>query len=332
MADRYLKATGNWADNNTWSATDGGAAGATFPITGDNVYITANGNGLTLTIAATAYCANFICSGATTVTLAGGSDFVMTGNCTLLSSMTMTYNGSLSFRPVSSTSLLTTNGLTLPCYINVDTATGILQLQDTLTLAYSLGTALGTINTNGKTVSCNRVLISDTGNIILGASTITLTGSYWSFSGTGSVTANTSTIIVSAAQNFTGGGQIYNIVNLNGATHTIADSSTFAQLGLTRAGVQTITFTDGTTQTVTNLVRDSGVAVKTLAGSSTAGWAITKSGSGYVRADYVSVSRSTGSPTNAFRGTINSTNGGNNSGWLFITKAKLSALIASGLI
>lgn len=42
MASRYSVATGNWNSTSTWAATSGGAAGASFPVAGDDVFIDAN--------------------------------------------------------------------------------------------------------------------------------------------------------------------------------------------------------------------------------------------------------------------------------------------------
>ncbi len=89
MANRYLKATGNYSAVATWSETDGGAAGASAPTSADNVYITANGNGLTLTLDAASAAALVLCSGASTATLAGTQTWTVGGNVTLLATMTV---------------------------------------------------------------------------------------------------------------------------------------------------------------------------------------------------------------------------------------------------
>jgi len=54
-ADRYSVATGNWNQNSTWSATSGGAPGASFPGSGDNAIIE---GGYTVAITANAACIN----------------------------------------------------------------------------------------------------------------------------------------------------------------------------------------------------------------------------------------------------------------------------------
>lgn len=53
MADRYAVATGNWNATSTWSATDGGGAGASVPVAGDNVFVQA---AVTVTLTDNAAC------------------------------------------------------------------------------------------------------------------------------------------------------------------------------------------------------------------------------------------------------------------------------------
>lgn len=85
MADRYARATGNWNSTSTWSATSGGAAGASVPVAGDNVYIDTN---YTVTLTANAECLSVfhtngtLSLGSYTLTVGngfGGSGFNSTG-------------------------------------------------------------------------------------------------------------------------------------------------------------------------------------------------------------------------------------------------------------
>jgi hypothetical protein len=57
MASRYLVATGNWSSTSIWSATSGGASGASVPTSSDSVYIDVN---YTVTLTANASCVNLI--------------------------------------------------------------------------------------------------------------------------------------------------------------------------------------------------------------------------------------------------------------------------------
>ena len=81
---------------------------------------------------------------------------------------------------------------------------------------------------------------------------------------------------------------------------------------------QTITFTDGSTQTITTPVfTGSSGKVKTLVGTSTAGWTITKVGGGIVVCDYLALSYSEGRPQRTWIAGIHSTDTIGNTGWLF---------------
>lgn len=77
-ADRYSVATGNWSSSATWSATSGGASGASAPVAGDNVYIE---GGFTVTITTDAACANLnVSNGTLTIGNGGGDDLTVSGN------------------------------------------------------------------------------------------------------------------------------------------------------------------------------------------------------------------------------------------------------------
>jgi hypothetical protein len=81
MANRYAVATGNWNSASTWSATSGGAGGASVPGSSDIVYINAN-HTVTLTANASAFAVTHT---AGTLTLSSfkltvGSDYVSSGN------------------------------------------------------------------------------------------------------------------------------------------------------------------------------------------------------------------------------------------------------------
>ncbi|HMK27570.1 MAG TPA: hypothetical protein VK483_16170, partial [Chitinophagaceae bacterium] len=65
-ADRYSVANSNWNTTATWSATSGGAAGASVPVAGDNVFIE---GGFTVSITANAACATLTVGTATAGTL-----------------------------------------------------------------------------------------------------------------------------------------------------------------------------------------------------------------------------------------------------------------------
>lgn len=172
MADRYVVAAGgNWNDNNTWSATDGGAAGASFPTAADNAYLSnLSGN---LVINVTSACLNLDCTKGTgyTGTISSSGQLDIHDSLTLRAGMTMTYAGRIVMRKPSGTATITTGGLALICAITFQSAspsTATFRLADNFTTSNTstgvLAQVLGTFDPNGKKVT------------LTSASTVGLTG------------------------------------------------------------------------------------------------------------------------------------------------------------
>jgi len=340
MANRYFKlaaGNNNWSAIGTWcTLADGSDPGASVPTSADNVYPSASiAAGATLTVDATAYCLDMDWTGATnSPTFArGNSNFSANGNITFIAAMVFT--GAANAFYLSGTGTLTTNGLTIQSAIGVNGAGITVTLLDDFTSTTILYLFEGTLVTGNKTVACATFSILGAGAKVLTSGTSVINCSGWDYTGTNlTLTANTATIKVTGTGVFTGGGLTYYEVQLNGTAHTISGSNTFTNLILKADTTQTITFTDGTTQTITtpNITGSIG-KVKTLQGSSTGGWAISKA-SGRVVCDYLSVSYSTASGGAAFYAGGNSTDGGNNTGWMFakavvsgMTKARVLSLV-----
>jgi hypothetical protein len=84
-ADRYSVASGNWNSTATWSATSGGASGASVPVVGDNVFIE---GGYTVTVNIASACTNLSIASGSALNV-GGFNFTVNG--------TTTIDGTLSF-------------------------------------------------------------------------------------------------------------------------------------------------------------------------------------------------------------------------------------------
>lgn len=88
-ADRYAVANGNWNATSTWSATSGGPSGASVPVAGDNVFIGEGATARTVTVTATAACANITIgkasgiTGVLTLSVSGGTTLTVSGNITI---------------------------------------------------------------------------------------------------------------------------------------------------------------------------------------------------------------------------------------------------------
>jgi hypothetical protein len=217
------------------------------------------------------------------------------------------------------------------------------------TTAASINITQGTFNTNnynitGISTNNNNIFnISGTSTrtVNLGSSTLTFAvssvlGAIWNASTTINLTFNagTSSLVFTGQGTFEGGDLTYNNLTFNNnTTRTINGANTFNTVTLSGttsiagnntittlangASPATFTFTAGTTTTLTNW-NVSGTAgnLVTIQSATAASHTLSKA-SGTVSADYLSISRSTATGGATWYAGANSTDGGNNSGWIF---------------
>lgn len=174
---------------------------------------------------------------------------------------------------------------------------------------------------------------SNTRAITMGSGTwsLTGTGTPWTLTTTTNLTFSgaSSTITytnatASSTKIFAGGGLSYGGLSFGGGSAAsqifqITGSNSFASLSHTKTVAFTIQFTATTTTSIGswNISGTAGNLV-TIGSVTAASYTLTKTGGGYVNANYLSISRSTATPsTSTWFAGANSTNGGNNSGWIF---------------
>jgi hypothetical protein len=316
------------ANNFTWTGTGGFtrnmAATATmvFGTTGGTTSnapnLTVNTGASTLTITSGSYFKNVIFTGSTCTVSASGLSIA--GNLTLASGGTYT-----SVVPTFvATATVTSAGKQLgSTTINGSgitvTLADALTSSDTLTLTQGTFTAANFNVTAGLFSSSN----SNTRTLNMGSGTWTITSNLtaWNTATVTGLTFNpsTSTISMTAAigRSFAGGGLTYYNLNQGSAgALIISGSNTFNDITNT-VQPSTVTFTAGTTQTVSNfsLAGTAGNLV-TINSSSTGSQFTLSKASGTVNAQFLSIrdSNATGGATwNA----LFSTNLGNNTGWIF---------------
>jgi hypothetical protein len=208
-------------------------------------------------------------------------------------------------------------------------------LTNDLTLSNGFLLTRGTFDLNGKTLTVNSNFSSSNTNVRVLQDT----------AGGGKIIANSrigtvfdmtdpTNLTVSNAPDVTLSGALTGAVTFAGGNKTFGDFWNHT----TNAYATTITgsnifndfkvdagrtqyFTNGTTQTVNafNAV-GTGVSGITLGSTTTAPFFLTKAGGGRISSNYISVSYSTVTPaTNTWYAGVNSTNGNNNSGWIFST-------------
>ena len=269
MAARYwVGGTASWdgTAGTKWALTSGGAGGQAIPGSADDVFLDGASGAVTITYAVGATFFNsLLCTGFTgTLVINSGTDFGIngTGNFTLVSGMTFTATGTTYFGNATGTILITSAGKSFGA-TNFSNA-GARTLQDAFVGTGIITLAEGTLNTNGMSVSCTRLVCSgaSTEVLTLGASAITLTGtgSVLDLSSSAlTVNANTSTITFSdtsaSSKTFVGGGKTFNNVTITGGgagTFDITGANTFNVF--TIGAPKTVRFTAATTSTFTSFV------------------------------------------------------------------------------
>ena len=263
---------------------------------------------------------------------ATGSSVIIYGNLTLSTGMSLTAaSNSMLFRATSGTRTITSNGKTMDFPINFNAPSATYALQDALTLGSTRNTAFtaGTVNLAGFTLTTGTASSQgeSTRNITFNGGTLLISGSgatAWNATGAGgfSTTQGTGTGTISmtsaSAKTFVGGGFTYNCtLNQGGAGNlTITGSNTFNDITNT-VQPASILFTAGTTSTFSNFSLSGTSGNLITIGSVTAASHTLSKASGTVSSDFLSISRSTATGGAGWYAGANSTDGGNNSGWIF---------------
>ena len=186
MANRYwVGGTGTWDTSTTnWSATSGGASGASAPTTNDSVFFDQAGT-YTVTLTGVLAC-NDITVSAGTVTFTGTGTITASGSMSLVSDTVWNATGLLTFRYFiggQANRTVTTNSVTLSCsvtFTTLDSDTPSITLGSALTLTGSSTFTInrGVLNLAGFTLTTGIFSSSSasTRSITFGSSNIVLIG------------------------------------------------------------------------------------------------------------------------------------------------------------
>jgi hypothetical protein len=269
-------------------------------------------------------------------TLSTTSTGTIYGNLKFVSGMTLTVSGNaMTFGATSGTQQITSNTKTIDFPFTFNGIGGTFQLQDDLTMGSTRTVQLtgGTLDLNGKTFTAGtgfvvsgtstRNLTFNGGTVICPAATTTAfnctnaTG-LTTTAGTGEGTISMTAATAKGFNNTSGTNIVFNctLQNAGAGALTITGSNTFTSIS-NSVQPTTFTFTAGTTTTVTNWKVNGTAGNLVTIGSVTAASHTLSKASGVVSADYLSISRSTATGGATWYAGANSTNGGNNSGWIF---------------
>jgi len=231
------------------------------------------------------------------------------------------------------TQLFTSAGITSTAGVLVNAPSTIVKLQDNFTCSKAsndgVAAVQGTFDANGFNVTLTNAaggVRADSGAatraIVIGSGTWTISGTApWTVTSSGMTVTGTGTIALDSAstKTFAGGGVNYSGITLKNAgagTLVITGSNTFGTL-TNSVQPTTFSFTAGTTQTITTWSVSGTAGNLVTIQSATAATHTLSKASGTVSADYLSISRSTATGGATWYAGANSTNGGNNPGWIF---------------
>lgn len=243
MASRFwVWWTGNWDTTTTtnWSATSGGAGGASVPTSSDDVTFNtaSNATAYTVTVTATANCANLTIGNPASwvVSLAGSGQINIFGNSSTATGVLVTTAVSLLFSATSGTKTITSNGVGWRS-ITFNGVGGTFQLVDQLKIT---GTTLTL--TNWTFSHNNQTVLFNFANTI----NPTITGAFTFYDLT--VTGTNNTCVLSLASNitvshtFTGTGfSVASRVLITSNTIGTARSITAASISVDKADFKDIT-------------------------------------------------------------------------------------------
>lgn len=281
--NRYGVNAGSWNSTSRWSATSGGASGASIPLCHDDVFLDANSTTGTYTVNQPRAGRNIDCTGFTgtlawTDTSGAAAPVAnipnIFGNFKLVPGMTfsITSGNSINFNGRGSHTI-TSAGQSFAFSSNrglgIGAFGGSYTLQDDLLItggATDVGLKIdnGTFDANGFNVTSIRVQSSGavTRSIIMGTGTWTLTSvtsavRIWDIHSTATVSGASATIVISTAtpntRSFEGGGHTYGALRYTVANSpgqlSITGANTFGTLEIDPGRI--LAFTAATTNTVT---------------------------------------------------------------------------------
>lgn len=164
MAARYLISggTGYWNSTTNWSATSGGASGASFPIAGDYVIIDSASANADINVNVASACATLTVANTHTGTLTFTNTLTVSSTCTLGTGMTIAGAGALA---LTGTLTFTSAGKTIPTLALSGTVATVTTLADnvtcnTLSVQNSASGTANTVNGNKITINNNLTVLT----------------------------------------------------------------------------------------------------------------------------------------------------------------------------
>jgi hypothetical protein len=361
MANRYwVGGSGSWFSGSTanWSATSGGASGASVPTSADDVFFNANSGGGTVNKSGAVPCASLNMTGFSgTFNSSGLGDLTVSGSVTIPSTVFLdtgwvSTTSNLVINP-SSASTVDIN-VTWPTNITFS-GTSTATLQRNLVVGPNGGTTVGVLTLTSGTfdaatynVTAN-FFVSNSGTVrtlSLGSGTWTLRhtfGTIWDVTSTNlTLNSGTSTIVFlrtalsgGSGRTFAGGGLTYYNLTISNDTANpnvftdITGGNTFNIFSSTLTAAHLLRFSAFVTNTFNEFTVSGSSGNIISLNSISAGSRINLSkASGAVNSNFLSI-RDNNATGGATWTATNSTNVSNNIGWVFSTSSSVTVNLTS---
>jgi hypothetical protein len=265
MANRYwVGGTGTWDTTSTtnWSASTGGASGASVPTASDSVFFDQAAT-YTVTMTGALACLDITVS-AGTVTFATGTSptIAISGSMSLVAGTVWSSTGLVTFNSTATGKTITTNGVSISAGITFNGVGGAWTLGSALTTAGAITVTNGSFNASTYAVTAASLSSSNTNirTIAVGSGKWTLTTGGWQTTTSTNLTiTGTGTISLTSAssKSFAGGSKSYSGITLDqggAGALTISGSNTFKDITNTYStvGATIVAFSGGTTTTFTS--------------------------------------------------------------------------------
>jgi gliding motility-associated-like protein len=185
-ANRYwVGGSGSWSDNKHWAEQSGGRGGASLPGSADDVYFdlrSFSSNGQAVDLDGQGYCRSFSWKTAPYNASFTGSledELHISGSFILSSSVGFKYEGKLIFSSAETTNKILSAGKTLNSPVHFQ-GQGAWTLSDAFSSKADIHFEGGTLNTNGKNLTCNSFYSTGTAkrSLILGSSRLDIAGKW----------------------------------------------------------------------------------------------------------------------------------------------------------
>ncbi len=333
----WVGGTGSMASSANWSASSGGASGATPPLPQDTAVFDASSfsaDGQLLQMSRGIYpsidITNVDQNVVFRITAAASTTTYLCGSLTLKSGATTSILNSSSIMSFFGDGAETFDsaGASFSFDVRIENGGGSLTLSSDFTSTFDISFKDGNFDANDFDITVDQAGSVSPASVAIvmgsGTWTVTGTGSAWNPGSSSTITAETSTIVVSnttaSSKTFAGAGKTYATVTFSGDNITITGSNTFGTMNVNNAGLTNgLKFTASTTQTITTAFSTNGSAgsLAKILSTTTTNFNISKS-SGVVSEDYMSIADSNALGGATWYAGANSTDaGGGNTGWHF---------------